>query len=65
MALVGIDFDWNLVYTRAWHPPKAGTIDHREVLAELLDLAQRFALLVVAYDPATKARSTTPKRPGA
>jgi hypothetical protein len=51
MALVGVDFDWNLVYARSWHPPKGGTIDHREVLVELLDLAERFSLLTVAYDP--------------
>jgi hypothetical protein len=51
MALVGIDADLNLIYAQAWHPPKGGTIDHREVLDELLDLARRFALLVVAYDP--------------
>jgi len=53
MALVGLDLGWNVVYARAWHPPKGGTIDHREVLAELLELAGRFDMLVVAYDPAT------------
>jgi hypothetical protein len=52
MALVGIDVDWNLVYARAWHPPHGGTIDHREVLAELIDLASRFDIVAVAYDPA-------------
>ena len=51
MALVGIDLDWNLIYARAWHPPKGGTIDHREVLAEMLDLSRRFAVMVFAYDP--------------
>lgn len=51
MALVGIDLDWNLIYARAWHPPTGGTIDHREVLAELLDLSRRFPVLVFAYDP--------------
>jgi Terminase large subunit, endonuclease domain len=52
MALVGVDGDWNLVYARAWHPPRGGTIDHREVLEELLGLGQRFAIGAVAYDPA-------------
>ena len=52
MALVGVDADWNLVYVNAWHPPKGGTIDHRQVLVELLDLQRRFRVAVVAYDPA-------------
>ncbi len=51
MALVGVDQDWNLVYAREWKPPPGGAIDHREVLAELLDLAQRFRIGVVGYDP--------------
>ncbi len=51
MALVGVDEDWNLVYAREWRPPPGGTIDHREVLAELLDLAGRFRIGVVGYDP--------------
>jgi hypothetical protein len=51
MALVGVDLDWNLIYARAWHPPKGGTIDHREVLAELVELSHRFAVVVIAYDP--------------
>lgn len=51
MALVGVDVDWNLIYARAWHPPKGGTIDHREVFAELVELTYRFAVLVIAYDP--------------
>ena len=51
MALVGIDWDCNLIYARAWHPPKNGTIDHREVLAEMVALTGRFAVLVFAYDP--------------
>jgi Terminase large subunit, endonuclease domain len=51
MALVGVDAGWNLIYARAWHPPKGGTIDHGQVLAELLDLAERFAIVIVAYDP--------------
>ena len=53
MALVGIDFDWNLLYARAWHPPRGGSIDHREVLEELLRLSRRFRIAAVAYDPAT------------
>jgi hypothetical protein len=51
MALVGVDEDWNLVYAREWKPPAGGTIDHRDVLTELLDLAQRFRIGVVGYDP--------------
>jgi hypothetical protein len=52
MALVGVDQDWNLLYAREWKPPPGGTIDHREVLAELLDLARRrFRVGVVGYDP--------------
>ena len=51
MALVGIDENWNLVYVREWKPPVGGSIDHREVLAELLDLARRFHIGVVGYDP--------------
>jgi hypothetical protein len=52
MALVGIDAEWNLLYAHAWHPPRGGTIDHREVLAELIDLSRRFQIVAVAYDPA-------------
>jgi hypothetical protein len=52
MALVGVDENWNLVYAREWRPPAGGTIDHRDVLAELLQLARRFRIAVVAYDPA-------------
>lgn len=52
MALVGIDENWNLVYVREWRPPPGGTIDHREVLADLLDVARRFRVEVVAYDHA-------------
>jgi hypothetical protein len=51
MALVGMDENWQLVYAREWRPPPGGTIDHREVLSALLDLAQRFIVAVVAYDP--------------
>ncbi len=51
MALVGVDEQWNLIYVREWRPPKGGTIDHREVLDELLNLAQRFRIGAVAYDP--------------
>jgi len=51
MALVGVDEDWNLVYAREWRPPSGGTIDHRDVLAELLDLSRRFRIAVVGYDP--------------
>ena len=51
MALVGVDLFGNLVYERAWRPPKGGTINHRDVLAEILDLAQRFTMIAVAYDP--------------
>jgi hypothetical protein len=51
MALVGVDEDWSLVFAREWRPPTGGTIDHREVLAELLDLAGRFRVGVVGYDP--------------
>jgi hypothetical protein len=53
MALVGIDVDWNLLYAHAWHPPPGGTIDHRQVLAELIDLSHRFSIVTVAFDPAT------------
>ena len=53
MALVGVDYGWNVIYARCWQPPKGGTIDHRVVLTELLDLADRFTVLVFAYDPAT------------
>jgi len=53
MALVGIDIEWNLIYVRAWHPPAGGTIDHREVLDELIGLSRRFTIGAVAYDPAT------------
>jgi hypothetical protein len=52
MALVGIDFDWNLLYVRAWHPPRGGTIDHRHVLAKLIDVSRGFGTIAVAYDPA-------------
>jgi hypothetical protein len=52
MALVGVDGDWNLIYAREWRPPKAGTIDHRRVLTELLELSRRFSVAIVAYDPA-------------
>src|SRR5438105_2632513 len=52
MALVGVDWGWNLIYAHAWHPPRGGTIDHREVLTELIDLTRRFTVLVIAYDPA-------------
>ena len=51
MALVGIDVDWNLIYARAWHPPKGGTIDHRQVLSEIVELTHRFTVVVIAYDP--------------
>ncbi len=52
MALVGIDWGFNLIYAHAWHPPKGGTIDHRSVLAELIELSQRFKMIAIAYDPA-------------
>jgi hypothetical protein len=52
MAVVGVDEWWNLVHARAWKPPLGGTIDHREVLDELLELARRFRVHLVAYDPA-------------
>jgi hypothetical protein len=51
MALVGVSWDWSLLYARAWYPPKGGTIDHRQVLEEMIELARRFAVLVFAYDP--------------
>ncbi|HXH89845.1 MAG TPA: terminase TerL endonuclease subunit [Gaiellaceae bacterium] len=51
MALVGVDLDWNLIYARAWHPPKGGTIDHREVLSQIVELTHRFNVVVIAYDP--------------
>jgi hypothetical protein len=51
MALVGVDQQWNLVYVKEWKPPRGGTIDHRGVLAELLHLARRFHIGLVAYDP--------------
>ena len=51
MALVGVDYGWNVIYARCWQPPKGGTIDHRVVLTELLDLADRFTVLVFAYAP--------------
>jgi hypothetical protein len=51
MALVGVDEEWNLVYAREWRPRSGGTIDHPEVMAELLALARRFRVGVVAYDP--------------
>jgi hypothetical protein len=50
-ALVGIDENWTLVYAREWKPPPNGTIDHREVLATLIDLSLRFPIVVIAYDP--------------
>jgi hypothetical protein len=50
-AIVGVDSEWNLVYARAWHPPRDGSIDHREVLAELLELSALFTIVVIAYDP--------------
>jgi hypothetical protein len=51
MALVGVDKDFNLIYAKEWKPPKDGVIDHREVLAELLDLRDRFSIAVIGYDP--------------
>ena len=52
MALVGIDMSGRISsYARAWHPPLGGTIDHRQVLIEIIELTRRFAVLVVAYDP--------------
>jgi phage terminase large subunit-like protein len=50
MALVGVDGWGNLIYSRAWHAPDGGTIDHGSVLRELLELSQRFAIQAVAYD---------------
>lgn len=50
-AVVAIDENWNLVYAREWKPPPGGTIDHRDVTVALLDLATRFTVAVVAYDP--------------
>ena len=52
MALVGVDGGGDLVYARAWYPPAGGTIDHRAVLIELIELTARFAVHAVAYDPA-------------
>jgi hypothetical protein len=51
MALVGVGWDWSLLYARAWYPPKGGFIDHRQVLEKMVELARRFAVLVFAYDP--------------
>jgi hypothetical protein len=51
MALVGVDQDFNLIFTKEWRPPKHGVIDHREVLAELLELSERFRVGVIGYDP--------------
>lgn len=51
MAVVAVDQNWQLIYAREWKPPKNGTIDHRDVLAALLDLAQRFRIAVIGYDP--------------
>ncbi|HXH88194.1 MAG TPA: terminase TerL endonuclease subunit [Gaiellaceae bacterium] len=51
MALVGIDGSGALVYARAWYPPPGGTIDHRAVLIELIELGARFAVQAIAYDP--------------
>jgi len=52
MALVGIDGFGNLVHARAWYPPAGGTIDHRAVLTELIELSCRFDIRAIAYDPA-------------
>jgi hypothetical protein len=37
--------------SKAWYPPTGGTIDHRLVRDELIDLSHRFAIQEVAYDP--------------
>lgn len=52
MAVVAVDGAWNLIYVREWKPPSGGSIDHRAVLHELIDLSCRFDVTVVAYDPA-------------